>query len=47
MVELEGSEGKIRAGRKRGKNLKVWSYKIATELALELAKNQWLQMVLS
>lgn len=36
---FEGNEGKMGAGRERGKNLDVWNYKIATELDLELVKN--------
>ena len=43
---FEGNEGKVRAGRERGKSLGLWNYKRITELDLELVKKHWLQMVL-
>lgn len=44
---FEGNEGKMRARKGRGKNVGVWSYKVTTELDLELVKKQGLQVVLS
>lgn len=38
---FEGNEGKMRAGRERGKNLVVSNYKIITNLDLELGKKHW------
>lgn len=44
---FEGNEGKMTATKGRGKNFGVWSYKVTTELDLELVKKHPFQMVLS